>query len=58
MPEKKEQNDNTGCIIALLILGAIIALMAWTSRNADKLGPSDDPYYDAPAGQTRGGDTY
>jgi len=53
---KEKPSSNIGCII-LILIAAFLFWVMWVTYDPT-LGPSDDPYYDAPTGRTRGGDTY
>lgn len=52
----EKSSSSSGCIILILIV-AFLLLIKWLTYDPT-LGPSNDPYYDAPTGRTRGGDTY
>jgi hypothetical protein len=64
--EKKAGDSGTmGCLILLALIVAGFLLLHWWVYNPnhvprDRHGRplTDDPYYDAPSGRTRGGDTY
>jgi hypothetical protein len=43
-------------VVALVILGAIF--VCGNIFSGSNYSPSDDPYYDAPRGRTRGGDSF
>lgn len=55
-------NPWTWIVVALLILGGLVAHSILTRNDPANRGPyedpADDPYYDAPRGRTRGGDDY
>lgn len=58
IPESKKGKPDYGCLIAAAVFFTLFFLWGMFMRSLPPGSPSDDPYYDAPVGGTRGGDTY
>ena len=51
----KTLKEAGGCLLTIIIIGVIWFLLALIPSSS---GMREDPYRDAPSGQTRPGDTY